>query len=167
MQTRLKFLGIVILAIFVLSCFLTFNSVVCQTNSADSKLLVASDAVDNAFNDVSTAEKAGANITSFLNQLNEAADLLAQAEMDYRNGDLGSSASNAESAFSIAQKVSSEAQIAESTALANGQNAFWSAIVFSVVGSVVFVLMLLFFWRRFRNNYFKNLSKAKPGLAQQ
>ena len=167
MQTRLKLLGIVLLTFFAVSSFLAAHSVVGQTNPADSKMQAANDAVNKAFNDVLAAEKAGANVTSLLVQLNGADGLLAKAEMDYQSGDLTSAASKANIVIFIAQQVSSLASAAKSMALVNGQNAFWSAIAFSVVGSVVFVLALLFVWRRFRGSYVKNLSGAKPELTQQ
>lgn len=167
MQTRLKLFGIVLLTFFAVSSFLTMHSVVGQTNPADFKLQAANDAVNKAFNDVLAAEKAGANVTSLLVQLNGADGLLAQAEMNFRNGDLGSASSSADSVVQTAQQVSSEAKAAQTTASVNGLNAFWSAIAFSVVGSVVFVLALLFVWRRFRGSYVKNLSGAKPELTRQ
>lgn len=167
MHTRLKLLGIILLTFFAFSCFLTLNSVVGQTNSADSKVQAANDAVNKAFNDVSAAEKAGANVTSLLNQLNGAEDLLAQAEMDYRNGDSVSAESNADSVVPIAQQVSSAAHASESTALTDGRNAFWLTIVFSSVGCVVFVLALFLVWRKAKKNYVRTISDAEPEVTRQ
>ena len=167
MQTRLKLFGIVLLTFFAFSSFLTMHSVVGQTNSADSKMQAANDAVNKAFNDVLAAEKAGANVTSLLVQLNGADGLLAQAEVALRSGDSATAIAKAESTIPIAQQVSSLAANEESnTGVAHGISS-WFLIEFSVIGSVVFVLVLFLAWGRLKNNYVKKLSDAKPELTQQ
>jgi hypothetical protein len=166
MHTHLKVFGAVLLVLFAFSCLFTLPSVVGQTSQADSKLQVANSAVNQAFSDVLAAEKDGANVTSLVNQLNGAADLLVQAEMNYRNGDFATAANNADGAVLVAQQVSSLAQNEQVVAQALARSTFSYAVAFSVGASVYFVFLLVIVWSRVKRNYTKNLSDAKPELAQ-
>lgn len=133
MRIRLKLLSTVLLAIMVLSvCLLSVQIAGAQTNPAGAKLQLATNAVSQAFNAVSDAEKAGANVTDLINRLNGAADLLAKAEIAYNMGDSNSASAKADGVLPIAQEVRASAQAAESTASANAQFGFWSAIGLSV-----------------------------------
>ena len=113
------------------------------------------------------AEKAGANVTGLLAQLNVAEDDLAQAENSYRIGDSSTAATQADSVLPIAQQVTTAAQNAKQTAVVSSQNAFWSTIAFTVIGAFVFVLALFLVWRRFKRSYIKSLSEAKPEVNSQ
>ena len=55
-----------------------------QTDQAGSKLQAANDAVNQAFNAVLDAEKAGANVTDLMAQINVAESILTQTENSYR-----------------------------------------------------------------------------------
>ena len=123
--------------------------------------------VGQAFNAILDAEKAGANVTGLLVQLNNAAGILAQAENSYRTGDSNITATQADSVLPIAQEVTTAAQDAKQTALVSGQNAFWSTITFTVIGAFVFVLALFLVWRRFKRSYINSLSEAKPEVNNQ
>jgi hypothetical protein len=138
-----------------------------QSGQAGSSLQAASTAVQQAFNAVLKAEKAGANVTELMVQLNNATNILAQAENSYRTGDSSTAAIQADSVLPIAQQVTASAQDAKQTALVNGQNAFWSTIVFTLIGGFVFVLILFLVWRWVKRNYVKDLYNAKPEVDNQ
>ena len=138
-----------------------------QTYQTASKLQAANTAVEQAFNAVLDAEKAGANVTYLLAQLNDAEGILAQAENSYRTGDSNTAAIQADSVLPIAQEVTTAAQDAKQTALVSGQNAFWYTIAFTVIGAFVFVLVLFLVWRRFKRSYINSLSEAKPEVSSQ
>ncbi len=149
------------------SCFLNEHYVFAQTDQTASKLQAANTAIDGAFNAVLDAEKAGANVTGLLAQLNVAEGELAQAENSYRTGDSSTAAAQAASVLPIAQEVTTAAQEAKQTALVSGQNAFWSTIALTVIGAFVFVLVLFLVWRWFKRTYIKGLSEAKPEVNSQ
>ena len=159
-------LGVLLIIAFGTS-FFTMHYVCAQTDQTASKLQAANNAFEQAFNAVLDAEKAGANVTTLLAQLNNAAGILAQAENSYRTGDSNTAAVKADSVLPIAQEVTTAAQNAKQTALVSGQNAFWSTIVFTVIGAFAFVLVLLLVWRRFKRRYINNLSQAKPEVSSQ
>ena len=140
---------------------------VAQTDQTESKLQAANNDVEQAFNAVLDAEKAGANVTALLAQLNDADGILAEAENSYRTGDSNTAAAQADSVLPIAQEVTVAAQDAKQTALVSGQNAFWYTIAFTVIGAFVFVLALFLVWRRFKRSYINSLSEAKPEVNSQ
>lgn len=168
MSTRCKLSTISLLAIILLSTFLFgLHSAFAQTDQVDSKLQAANECVNQAFNAVLDAEKAGANVTNLLAQLNTAEGILALAENSFRTGDFSTATAQADSVLPIAQEVTTAAQEAKQTASVSEQNAFWSTIVFTVIGAFVFVLALILVWRRFKRNYIKSLSDAKPEVNSQ
>jgi len=136
-----------------------------QTDQTASKLQVANTAVNQAFSAVLDAEKAGANVTDLLSQLSNADSVLAGAENSYRTGNLNQAGIQADSVLPIAQQITASAQTAKHTATVNSQNAFYTTIVLTVIGSVVFVFVLFMVWRRFKRRYIENLSGAKPELV--
>jgi CHASE3 domain sensor protein len=162
---RSKLVSITLLAILVLSVCLLSIPAKAQTDQTASKLQAANTAVNHAFNAVSDAEKAGANVNGLLSQLNYADNVLATAENSYRAGDLTKAGTQADSVLPMAQQIIASAQSAKQTATVNTQNAFYITIASTVIGSIVFVLVLLLVWRRFKGYYIKNLSEAKPELV--
>jgi CHASE3 domain sensor protein len=148
----------------VCSCLSGTHYVFAQTDQTASNLQAANSALEQAFNAVLDAEKAGANVTGLLGQLNVAEGDLAQAEISDRVGDCNAAVAQADSVLSIAQKVAALAQDSQQSAIVSGQNAFWSTIVFTVVGAFVFVLALFLVWGWFKRHYIKSLSNAKPRL---
>jgi CHASE3 domain sensor protein len=162
-NNRCKLFAVTILVFLAFgSCLFSGHYVFAQTDQTALKLQAANTAVDGAFNAVLDAEKAGANVTGLLGQLNIAEGVLAQAENSYRAGDSNTAAVQADSVLPITQEVTTSAQDAKQTALVSGQNAFWSTIALTVIGAVVFVLALFLVWRWFKRSYINDLSQAKP-----
>ena len=135
-----------------------------QTNQAQSKIQAADTAVDQAFNVVLSAEKAGGNVTLLISQLNNATGLLTQAENAYVVGDNNTATTDASAVLPIARQVTTEAQAEKETALTSGQNSFQSLIIVTIVTLVLFILSLFLVWRLIKRSYFKSLSEAKPEL---
>lgn len=137
-----------------------------QTNqTALNRIEAANTAIEQAFNAVLDAEKAGASVTGLLPQLNNAERILAQAENSYRTEDFNAAQAQANSAIPIAQKVTTVAQSAKQTALASSKNAFWSTIAITLIGVLVFVLGLFLVWRMLKRRYIKTLLGAKPEVT--
>jgi len=149
------------------SCLFGGYNVFAQTDQTASKLQAANSAVGQAFNAVSDAEKAGANVTGLLAQLNVAAGDLAQAEISYRTGDSNTALAQATNVVTVAQEVTTSAQDAKQSALVSSQNGLWLTIAFTVIVGLVFVLVLFWVWRWFKRRYIKSLSDAKPELISQ
>ena len=106
MRNYCKLLATVLLVFLTLgSCLYSGHYVLAQTDQAASKLQAANNAVEQAFNAVLGAEKAGANITGLLTQLNVAGGDLAQAENSYRTGNFSAAETQADNVLPIAQGV--------------------------------------------------------------
>jgi preprotein translocase subunit SecF len=166
LDANIKRSTVALMIILVLSvCLLSAQQANGQADQASSKLQVANDAVNQAFNAVLDAEKAGANVTGLLAQLNNAQGILAQAENSYRTGDFNTAANQADSVLPIVQQVTLDAQSVKQTAIVSSQNAFWTTIALTVIGIFVFVLILFLVWRRFKRNYIERLSESKPELV--
>ena len=128
-------------------------------------LQAANYAVEKAFNSVLDAEGVGANITSLLNQVNRADELLAQAENAYRAGNNTEALNSADSALLIAQQVTSTALSLKVSASSSLQTAFLYAVLSTVIAAQIFVLALSFVWVRFKRRYIKKLSNLKPKVV--
>jgi CHASE3 domain sensor protein len=157
-------LGVLLIVAFGTS-FFTMHYVFAQTDQTASKLQAANNAVEQAFNAVLDAEKAGANVTALLSRLNLATGLLSQAEMAYRNGNLTAAASYADSVVPIASEVQTDAVNAKKEASNAYQNALWLTIGLSVIGAVIFILALFMIWKRLKRGYLKSLYSAKPEVT--
>jgi hypothetical protein len=147
------------------SFFFSCPSAIAQTDQVTSKLQAANTAINQAFNAVLDAEKAGANVTALLAQLNSAGYFLAQANISYRIRDYNTAEAHADSVLQIAQIETAAAQDARQAAFVSGQNAFWFLIAFTAIGSVVFISVLFLVWRRFKRHYISKSYKVQPEVA--
>lgn len=138
-----------------------------QTEQVPSQLQQASTALDQAFSSVWDAEHAGANVTSLLDQLNPAANLLGQAENAYRNNDSNTAVIDANAVLPIAQQAIEDAQTTRETASVHAQTAFWSTVATTIIAAVVFVLALFLVWRWFKRNYVNRLLEARPQIKAE
>jgi hypothetical protein len=127
-----------------------------------SKLQEANSAIEQSFNAVLDAEKAGANITNQLTLLNSAASILTQAENSYRVGDKNIAEDNLDTLFSIVEQVTADAQTKREVASTSAQAKLWSTTIYTVIAVTVFVLALFLVWRVLKRSYVKNLSNTKP-----
>lgn len=109
-----------------------------------------------------SAEKAGANVTNLIDELNVANNLLAQADNAYRTGDNSTAANYALPAFEKAEDVNAAAQTAKTTGLASNAFTFWISFGLTVINIVLFALILLLVWRWLKKRYVKSLSNARP-----
>ena len=166
MGAKIKQSTVVLLVVLAFSvCFLGVQMAVAQTDQATLELQGANNAVNLAFNAVLDAEKAGANVTVLLDQLNYAANILAQAENSNRTGNSTAASAQADSVLPIAQEVTTLAQDAKQAALVSGQITVWSIIAFTIIAGFVFVFVLFLVWRRFKRSYIDSLSEAKPEVT--
>jgi hypothetical protein len=143
---------------------MNFQGVNAQTTE-ETSLQNANTAVNQAFTSVLEAEKAGGNITQLLIRLNTAGQLLAQAQSTYRAGNLTGVTSKANSAKQIAEQVNTEALVLKDASLTLTRNSFWFIVTFSVGGAIIFALITLLFWQRFRRSYIKRMMSMKPEVV--
>ncbi|MBS7635389.1 hypothetical protein KEJ34_07930 [Candidatus Bathyarchaeota archaeon] len=123
------------------------------------------EALSSAFRAVLEAEASGANISSLLVRLNEAAGLLSEAELLYRFGDHDGAQNMAGQSLTLASSVRDEALALKMLAAEERSRAFQFHLAFSIVGSAVFLVSLFSIWRWFRGFYIRRIMDLKPEVA--
>ncbi|MCW4009498.1 MAG: hypothetical protein NWF05_02620 [Candidatus Bathyarchaeota archaeon] len=158
--------GSILLFLITVSLFLSFNSTMVSAQNSGtslcSKLQEANTAVTTAFEVVLAAEKAGADVTSLLNQLNDATEILGQAETAYEAGNLTYAQNLGGQVVLIANQVLNSAYEVEQAASISFRNTLYVVVAATTICFAVFVTVLFVFWRRFKKNYTRNLADAKP-----
>jgi hypothetical protein len=124
----------------------------------------ADQALRDAFKSVVDAEQKGANVSLLLSRLDEAGSNLTWAEAALEAGDYSDAVSFAGVCKSAADLVGVDAVGLGNDAVVAAGN-WWMMVVFSVAGSVVFVVVLVFVWRRFRQGYLKRVMKFRPEVT--
>jgi len=162
MSSRPKYLIVALILLVVGCCLCNSHYALAQTSQTASKIQTANTAVEEAFGSVLHAEKAGASVSSLLNQLNNATSLLSRAENAYRSGDNDTAINDADAVVLISKQVTLSAQTAQQSATVDSHNAFFYNVVFTVVASFFFVLVMFYVWRLFKRRYINRLSRAKP-----
>jgi ABC-type Fe3+ transport system permease subunit len=149
---------------FCLFLLLSSATVCAATSESDAaaKVSEAQSAVNSAFAAVQEAEQAGANITSLLSFLNETVGLLSNAEVAYKNGDLNGSVYNANQCIKKANVTLNDALALKSSASESAQGAFWSTLLYSLVGAAAFAVVLFLVWGWFSRRYVNRLLRMKP-----
>ena len=122
-------------------------------DEASSSVGEADVAVRRAFNATLDAERAGANVSGLILRLNEAGEILAEAEIALKDGNSSEAAGKAVQCIGIAESVKGDADVLKASALDEAQTVFWTSLTFSVVGIAVFVVVLVLVWRRFKRGY--------------
>lgn len=139
--------------------------VVRGVDEASSSVGEADVAVRRAFNATLDAERAGANVSGLILRLNEAGGILAEAEMALGNGNSSEAAGKAVQCIGIAESVKGDAGVLKASALDGARTVFWASLAFSVVGIVVFVVVLALVWCWFKRGYVRRMLGMKPEVA--
>ena len=162
MGDKLKLFKAGFLVFLVLAFFSGADQVVAEDAQRPFQLVEANQALQDAFVAVLEAEQAGANVAGLLGQLSSAADLLAQAEISYRIGDVYGAFDKATSVSVVASEVENDAVRVGSLALNRGEIAIYSSVAVSFVGGVFFVFVVFLIWKWFRQYYVKRLLDSRP-----
>jgi CHASE3 domain sensor protein len=147
-------------------CFYSEINVLAQTDQANSELQTANKALDQAFNAVLNAEKAGGNVTLLLAKLDTVGNILADAQNALNSVNPTNITSKLENAYQMANQINDEALNLRNVSLIESQNSFWVTLIFSVVGAVGFGISLLLAWQRFKHAFIKKLLEAKPEVVE-
>lgn len=131
---------------------------------ASNDVASADQALRGAFNGVLDAEKTGANVSALLVRLNDAGGNLTLAEDALAAGNYSDAVGFAGACESLSNGVGADAVVFKSDAVAAAGN-WWMTVLFSVAGSVVFAVVLLFVWRRFRSGYLKKMLGSRPEVT--
>lgn len=128
-------------------------------------LQVAEDSLNRAFEKVLEAEQAGANVTSLIVRLKEAAGLLLEAYLLDGNGEHEEAVKVAEAVVKITEKASDEASKFKASALSNRKFAFKISLIVSAIGVSAFLFFMSRLWRRFKKYYINKILACRPEVA--
>ena len=134
--------------------------------SSSASIQAANLAIDRAYTNVVSAEKSGANIAVLLKNLNNAVELLAQADNATQNGDLNVTSADATAAASIANGVNTAALALQNSSLTQSNNDKLLTIVFSASSAAIYVVILFVIWRQIKGRYNKKLLLMKPEVVK-
>jgi hypothetical protein len=134
--------------------------------SSQDQVQVAEQALGSAYLSVLNAENAGANVSSLINQLNEAAVQIDQARLMLDENDSQGAIDAAQSSFTITRSVALEAWSLKDSTLANHESSFTISLVESSIGIAVFSFIMVFGWRRFRARYVRKILNMKPVVVE-
>lgn len=140
-------------------------SAYCTENDGISKLVAAEESVFQAFERLLEAEESGANVSVLNARLNEAGNLLAEAEILCRNGNAHEAVGLAHQAVMIANDVQSQALELKNSTLKNKQDLLRFSLTCSLVGISVFLWVLFFAWKLFRRVYARRILRMKPEVV--
>lgn len=131
------------------------------SDEASSRITNADNALKQAFRRVLEAEEAGGNVSGLTSDMDEAGELLAKAEMAYRNGNLTDAMILADRCSATAEDASVNALASKNSALADSQQVFDSTLAFSTAGAFAFVVAVILSWFWFKHAYAKKLLNMK------
>ncbi len=168
MKKRLR-LSIGFFACFIIFglIFLCITPVFAQSDQAYLKLESANMAFKEAFNAIYDAKTAGANITNLIEQLNNGADLLTQAKYAYLQNDFDAVIIKSEGVILLVEQVNTAAQNAKLFAYNSSQSALWLIRGVSIIGSIIFIIVLLLLWTWFKQRYVKKMSSEVTEVQNQ
>lgn len=159
---------VIVTTVFLLVMVIAVGSLAVsgQVTSEEQSIQDANTAINQAFNSVLEAEKAGGNVTQLLTRLNTAGEQLADAESIYQSNSTSGVASKANSAKQIADEINTEAITLKDASITLTRNSFWFIVTFSVGGAIIFGLIVFLAWQRFRRSYIKKMLSMKPEVAE-
>jgi hypothetical protein len=124
----------------------------------------ASNVLQAAFVSVADTEKAGVNVSSLLNGLDEAGLALTMAEAASNNGNYSEAVSQAAACETLAEGVEKEAGAMKSGA-AGWFSGILSLLVIGASSAIVFIVVLALTWLWFKRYYGRRLSRSRPEVA--
>ena len=150
----------------VLTIISSFYLPIVKASDETPSIQAADVSINQAFTNVLAAEKAGGNVAQLLTELNTAGALLAQAENAYQTGNLGNVTSAADSARLIANQVNSDAIGLRNSSITQSQNNTLLTVIFSVGAALLFVVLMVLVWRRFKRGFNRKFLALKPTVVK-
>lgn len=131
-----------------------------------SKVTEASDAMQQASRATLEAEKAEADVSTLVTRLNEADQLLTNADLAFRAGNYSNALQLAEQCTGLANNIATEAVSLKLTAEANHQQKLILTVAVSSVGLSLLFTLSLVGWRFLKNRRARQLLKMKPEVEK-
>ena len=151
------------------SIFLLFNItlitssiLVYGADVASLRLIEADNSIRTAFEVILETESLGVDVSPLISKYREVLDLLVEAELFYRTGNIDAAISKAVQCTELAHRVLDDALVLQGSTLIITENIFWSNIIVSLVECAAFIIVLFSVWILFKRSYIQKLMKTKP-----
>jgi hypothetical protein len=154
-------IGIAIIVIVIIG----FQIASVKASNETDRIEVANLSINQAFTNVLAAEAVGGNVSDLLSKLNGAGELLAEAENDYKSGNLVDVNAKADNAIIIANQVKTAAVNLTINSKNYSENKLIATIIFSILSIPLFLTALRLFWRRAKRGYYRKLLGSKPEVV--
>ena len=161
-----KFLVPTGLLLVLLSLSVVAGSAANGADAAASAINQAEDVVVVAYTVVLDAEHAGADVAGLLAQLNEAAGLVAEAQVAFRLDDFDEAVRLASLAVDIGDNVTGTADALRLEFYGSTVTGSWLAIIGSLVGLAAVGFGSLWVWRVFKRRYYQRVLRMQPEVAK-
>lgn len=119
----------------------------------------------SAYEAVLEAERAGANVSDLLAQLNDGAGSLPQARVLYRAGDFDGAVRLANLCGEVGEYVRKDAYRLRDLAVKEADERFRWTLIGSIVGVGVIVCVAFVGWRAFKRRYYRRILGMRPGVV--
>ena len=168
---RAKFRRFNILLMLFLLLFIgsSINEIVSTSTSDEVEKLIqrANKATVETFSIILDAEKAGADVSDLLVELDLAVNDIFRAELDLLdgNGVNGQTIANIESAITITSEISLEASTLKNSALSKQETVFRSNLINSVIGVSLFIVIMFGLWFLTKKLFYRKVLNLKPEAA--
>lgn len=156
-----SFFAVLVTACLVLNAPRAFSAGSAEAAAAVSD---ADNALRGAFVAALDAESAGANVSGLMGRMNSAGVALTEAQVALTAGNYSDAVSRASECKGLADGVFSDADMLKGDAVSQASK-WWVTVLLSVAGSVMFVVVLFFVWRRFRRSYADKLLGSRPEVV--
>ena len=146
--------------LFVPGCF--------AVNAAEANTVIgqAERDLDSAYVAVAEAEGAGADVSALLSKLGGAGDFLSAAYAAFRTGNYTDAAELAMDCSTAVERVVRDSAGLEADAEAARGNSLLFAVVVSLVGLVLLVVLGFLGWKLLKRRYFKQVLDMKPQVEE-
>lgn len=149
-----------ILFAYIFAFFLILNSPFALSRAfayskeeADDAIATAQAALTECYKAAVEAERAGANITNLLKQLNSAGETFSKAVLAYRNGNFSLAVKLANQTRNILEGFIYQASVLRENAIEQSRWDFMVNVVGSSVGAVAVVLLSFGIWTLLKRKY--------------
>ena len=164
---RRKALLFPIVVLFVLSLLLSLCVESVKAENENALITEAQSSINQAFTNVLAAEQSGGDITDLMLKLNNAGALLAEAENSYRSGAFDDISSKAASARMIANQVNDDAIVLRNESSLAFQNFLFFNLMVSIIGSILFCILIWVAWRFFKRRFINRLLDKQPKVVRE
>ena len=157
-----KLLILLIVLAFSASVFVSGIFASNSEDTATTSIERAENALVSAYQVVLEAEQAGVDVLDLLALLNEAGELLAEAQVAFRLSDFDEAVRSANLCSVIGEGVENEADELLVEAYGSQIMVFWLTMSGSLVGVVVVGFGSFWGWRVFKRRYHRRVLRMKP-----